>query len=900
MEFQEFELPPIPPGGTFDARSKSFRPGNGGCTGVADRGQGLSFDIRGSLTRTQVDTFQIIFQPGSGPPVKFSWDSSSIRLFCDSLKMRDQPPQLLTLNMFNTSRFVFDDSLADAAQVRIYMYGAPGVTLIAPVNGAVVPPSMVLSWNSRRAATKYRLQVSTDSLFGSMVFNDSTLVDTTHVLSGLPVPATYYWRVSAGNIIGYGAYSPVRHFTTGAIPSAPILLLPPDGATGQPTSLILRWNASSAAQTYHVQLSTDSNFVTTLVNDSTLTDTSRPVSGLQFSTRYYWHVRAKNGVGVGPFSSRFAFTTQFQPPPAPTLQSPPNGSTNMPLVLTLSWNPVGGATSYRLQVATNSSFTSIVVDDSLLTATSRSIGPLVNNTQYFWHVSATNPGGTGPYSTAWNFTTIVAAPPAPGLLSPADGATNVPLNALLTWNAASGATSYRVQVALDTAFAAVVFDDSTVTTTSRQTPQLAISTTYYWHVRGKNVGGIGPYSTRFSFTTTATPPPPALIYPADSSGTIPRSTAMVWARVPSATLYHVQLSLDAAFTVLLVSDSSIVDTFRFSPPLTYGSILHWRARAKNAAGWGSFSGGNVFTVMYEPPGATTQVTPANNATGQPVMLVFRWTTAILADWYRLDVARDTLMTNMFLTDSLIVDTSRTVSLAPNTAYFWRVRARNFEGSYGPSTPVHRFVTLNGPPAVPVTVYPANWDTNIVRLARLEWTGSPGALTYRVQVSLNPAFSQVVFDDSTIAATQTVTGLLQPFTRYYWHVRAKGFVYSSVYSTPGVFTTGLAVPVEQYPQPAVPSGFVLHQNYPNPFNPSTTVPFEIAGRAFVTLRVYDLLGREIRTLFNEDLPAGTYAVRWDGRGSAGQAMPTGVYLVRMTAVGPVGMSFGATRKLLMLK
>ena len=61
----------------------------------------------------------------------------------------------------------------------------------------------------------------------------------------------------------------------------------------------------------------------------------------------------------------------------------------------------------------------------------------------------------------------------------------------------------------------------------------------------------------------------------------------------------------------------------------------------------------------------------------------------------------------------------------------------------------------------------------------------------------------------------------------------------------------------------PASFVLNQNYPNPFNPNTSIQYVINSRQFVTLNVYDLLGKEVATLVSEEKPAGIYEVKFDG-------------------------------------
>ena len=74
---------------------------------------------------------------------------------------------------------------------------------------------------------------------------------------------------------------------------------------------------------------------------------------------------------------------------------------------------------------------------------------------------------------------------------------------------------------------------------------------------------------------------------------------------------------------------------------------------------------------------------------------------------------------------------------------------------------------------------------------------------------------------------------------------------------------------------LPEGFVLLQNYPNPFNPSTAIRFQVSARGRVTLRVFDVVGHEVATLLDEDMPSGSHVVRFDGSGLA-----SGVYFYRL--------------------
>jgi hypothetical protein len=83
---------------------------------------------------------------------------------------------------------------------------------------------------------------------------------------------------------------------------------------------------------------------------------------------------------------------------------------------------------------------------------------------------------------------------------------------------------------------------------------------------------------------------------------------------------------------------------------------------------------------------------------------------------------------------------------------------------------------------------------------------------------------------------------------------------------------------------------LFQNYPNPFNPETKINYNVSKSGFVTIKVYDLLGREVTTLVNENKPAGNYSIKFDG-----SKLVSGIYFYRMKAG-----DFVQTKKLILLK
>jgi len=104
----------------------------------------------------------------------------------------------------------------------------------------------------------------------------------------------------------------VYGYTAVPAPATPLLLSPPNAASNQPTTISLLWSAAAGAETYRVQVSSDSLFGTVVLDDSTLTDTTRQVYDLTVVTRYFWRTRAKNIGGASPWSQAWRFTTTSQ------------------------------------------------------------------------------------------------------------------------------------------------------------------------------------------------------------------------------------------------------------------------------------------------------------------------------------------------------------------------------------------------------------------------------------------------------------------------------------------------------------------------------------------------------------------------------------------------------------
>ena len=94
---------------------------------------------------------------------------------------------------------------------------------------------------------------------------------------------------------------------------------------------------------------------------------------------------------------------------------------------------------------------------------------------------------------------------------------------------------------------------------------------------------------------------------------------------------------------------------------------------------------------------------------------------------------------------------------------------------------------------------------------------------------------------------------------------------------------------------IPQVYTLHQNYPNPFNPITTLRYDLPEQANVNIIIYDMLGRQVKTLINQTQDAGFKSVIWDATNDYGKPVSAGVYLYQIRAG-----EFVQTKKMVLLK
>lgn len=202
-----------------------------------------------------------------------------------------------------------------------------------------------------------------------------------------------------------------------AAPGKPSLSSPSNNKTNVATSTRLDWGSVSGADYYLIQVSTKSNFSSTVVYEAP-TSSQYDVGGLSNGVKYYWRVRACadkwwGSDDCGDWSSTWNFTTVgITAPGVPTLVAPVSGTSNVSTSPQLSWISSSGATSYTIQVSKSSSFAS-GVEEKTTSASSYALSGLNYATTYYWRVRACNSAGCSSYTSSRSFTTEAAPPPPP-------------------------------------------------------------------------------------------------------------------------------------------------------------------------------------------------------------------------------------------------------------------------------------------------------------------------------------------------------------------------------------------------------------------------------------------------------------------------------------------------------
>jgi hypothetical protein len=576
-----------------------------------------------------------------------------------------------------------------------------------------------------------------------------------------------------------------------------------------PTSLTLSWETNpDAYDGYEYCFDTVNN---NLCDTAWLpvSATQAAISGLNYSTYYYWQVRARyaGAATEADGGEWWEFFTIMAPPADFSKYQPADGAVDQPVNgLVLLPHSSLGAFSYEFCYDT--------IDDNLCGTSWTDVGlngsltlyGLEFDTTYYYQVRAVNPGGTT-YANAgdwWAFTTQPLPPADFGKLTPADGAVDQPGVVHLSWEPSLRATSYEYcwDQSFNNECNSLWYGVGTNTSVDVSIGIWPDPTPFSWQVRARNGGGTTYANTGTFWAFTMAPEPPGLIYkmsPLNGAPGQPANLTLTWSSDSHAQGYEYcvdtldNASCDAAWVSTGTATSANLTG------LTVETTYYWQARAFNSGGSTYANDGSWFSFTTAPvPLYFTKYSPLDGATGVPVNDTLYWHpfniyAAGFEVCYDL-VDNDTCDTTWVLGSDLPneVGSFPVTNLDPTAIYYWQIRAFNsFGATYADGGDWWSF-TPGVPPGYFDKTNPPDAQFNVSLDPLLGWTGSSGATDYEVCYDTSNDNACTGWT-STAGATSMQLHGLSPDTTYYWQARANnliGTTYSDASPTAfWSFTTG---------------------------------------------------------------------------------------------------------------
>jgi hypothetical protein len=393
-------------------------------------------------------------------------------------------------------------------------------------------------------------------------------------------------------------------------PAVPALISPSNGVKTNDATPTLDWGdvTDPSGVTYDLQVASDANFSSPIINQTGLDVSNYTASPLAGGT-YYWRVKAVDGANnESSWSTAWSFAIDTTPPAVPALISPSNGVKTNDATPTLDWGDVTdpSGVTYNLQVASDANFSSPIINQTGLDVSNYTTFSLSEGTSY-WRVKAVDGANNeSSWSTVWSFSVDTTPPAVPALISPSNGVKTNDATPTLDWGDVtdpSGVT-YDLQVASDANFSSPIINQTGLDVSNYTASPLA-GGTYYWRVKAVDgANNESSWSTAWSFAIDTTPPAvPALISPSNGVKTNDATPTLDWGDVtdPSGVTYNLQVASDANFSSPIINQTGLgvsnYTTFSLSEGTSY-----WRVKGVDgAANESSWSSAWSFALDTTPP-----------------------------------------------------------------------------------------------------------------------------------------------------------------------------------------------------------------------------------------------------------------------------------------------------------
>ncbi len=649
--------------------------------------------------------------------------------------------------------------------------------LLAPANNskALDISTLIYDWTDSPEAENYQIQVASNEDFSNIIVDDTTLTESTYLMSGFSYFQDYYWRVR-GTV---GAFSSTwsEEWTFQTEMSVPMLEDPENNSMDISNAPTLDWGDVNGSSTYLIELSLESDFDPPLSeNSSSASDLT--LSNLPYMSDIYWRVKATNNESQTDWSSEFMFTTTIG---SPTLSLPPNASWGIDTVYNFQWEEIGGSSDYVFEIASDEDFTDIIISVTDLTDNSLIISGMNYSQEYFWRVKARATGLESDWSSIWNFTTDIETPV---LIAPINNAFALEQSSvLLDWTAPNYSNSFTVEISELEDFSTTL---TNLITESAQFDFISgeYGKKYFWRVNLFSDEGKSDWSSTFSFTVELEPL--SLTSPVNKAGNQSLEGSLSWQPNELASGYIVQMANDTEFTQNMNQYQASSNLYNYSG-LENNSIYYWRVKAVDGQNSSDWSAVWYFTTPVDKP---LLISPINEFQTEIADIDFTWSSISSASYYDFELAKDDSFTEIVKSNENRNENYISYDSLEIGEYFWRVRAfanDNYtEWSVVWSFTINKVKDL---PTVPILVSPTNTQTKIELSSAISWQIVENANGYDVQL--------IKGDNINIAPTIIIDGSqnnsysfsnLPPSSLHSWRVRAFNTDGTSDWSEVWTFTT----------------------------------------------------------------------------------------------------------------
>ena len=736
-------------------------------------------------------------------------------------------------------------------------------TLILPTDATinVHPAALALIWQSQTRASSYRVQLATDPDFTNIVKDERVTGGAIDVSGLLVYGKQYYWRLTASNSTGTSDWSPVWSFST-LLPT-PTLSVPANNEQALTVPVQFSWQTLQGITTYGLQIATDATF-STIVFDGTVNGNTFSASGLEIDTRYFWRIRA---IGIDGALSDYTEARNLSTlVPAPKLSLPFSGSLDIETVVDLVWNANPKPAKYQIQVSTASDFKTTAADRTI-DGTTLSLNGLVNNQVYYWRVRAiTADKGNSGWSDPYTFVTIVA--PTVNV-APINNSKKVLYPVMLEWKSVGKDIKYDVEIASDRNFSTIVVKDVVTGVNTKEFGNyegLDSYQTYWWRVRPQaQTNTLIEWSQPFVFTSSIGQA--KVVFPSDNSTEQSTYTRFRWTGVHGAESYTIVVSKKADFSdTVAIMRNMTTTNFVPSAELELSTKYYWYVIATSTDNGITTSKTWSFTTASAKLAETPQlIAPENSAVLPTGSVELKWEAVTNALSYDVQVSTDMNFGSVLYDGKGQTASSWTIdaNTAEQTLY-WRVRSVNGAGA-SPWSNARRFSTAAEALAAPDLVSPPQNAVKVEPTVILSWMSASKATSYKVEVSTDENFSQLVYEKGKIVGQSTLPIQLGVNMKYYWRVASENDNGVSAWSSTWNFTTSVVSSVTDNPST---NGVTI---MPQPVTDVMTLSLGSTWENGFTFYLYNMNGDLVMandylasasmiTIPTEGLLSGTYVVR----------------------------------------